>query len=705
MLGSTLFSFIQSSLPNISIRHCSELIPNLSIPQRKALLTIVQTAVSIGDKPRYDEPLEKLLQCWITLDGIEHRVNRIDINSAVETIRYSPVYRSFISMLLRAESYLVPSGFEEVLKERVLNELTCSQREKPRCGVNYECLDPDKRSPAWYNPRFAPKPRWVASARAFASSVANRLQRMGILYPKIQRRKNVSRNTARLIIERGYRHNHPNWTEITTLDLELHKVRTGEEIGGDCELRYAWRYNDLQPRAYYCMGGSLYWRSRYMKPIAVAFMESWPSCRMSKRRDPTLVSYDLEDDDYLALWDMSTFTTDLSELKYFLYYVSRYVEDDLRCRQNPLRLLDYADGIQTVMIHDLIDSYNEAVNWMSLYQILRISDEVLGIECDESLVQKNSGMLGVPGNIGFSTCFHAFHAGYAAKEPDAGVGVGDDAMVPVKDHPSETLVPHMQLIGTLHPEKVDIFFPRVEEIDIQISKFLKRRFTLSDSGLSIDILPSFPNLAPVFGIKDEFHTVHFGDRSEIIMKFLGQVASFLWTLPSLMQFYDEDTELIQRIFCLAYRRLGLPFNGRLPGFKHDAFAERVPLCIPPLFYDYSEDWSEVLWNRSDQKIFVGPLQIGQTFPPEFTFVGECFVASDSRFLQAMIDIGCIKKLRSLREEFLVEESNKRVFQNLIRGQSIDSFVCQYSDTPPSWVSDVLQTDITFVQTDVNRPML
>jgi len=79
----------------------------------------------------------------------------------------------------------------------------------------------------------------------------------------------MSRDTCRRLLELGYKTDKEEH-ELTTLDLELMKMKTGIEVGGDCEMRMVWKYNELKPRFYYCQGGTAYWPSRFTVPAGVS---------------------------------------------------------------------------------------------------------------------------------------------------------------------------------------------------------------------------------------------------------------------------------------------------------------------------------------------------------------------------------------------------------------------------------------------------
>jgi len=501
----------------------------------------------------------------------------------------------------------------------------------------------------------------------------------------------MSQDTCRALYEAGYRREGVEWTDFRTLDLELMKIKTGLEIKGECEMRMVWGFNILKPRFYYACGGSNYWRSRYMKRFAIAAMESIETTKLRRRSNPTEVDYTLKADHWLALWDLTSFTTQLSELKHFLYYVSRSLAEDLRVQQRPLRLLDYADGIVEMTADKYLDMYNEGENYNAPYSVWRVVQKVYQeFEADEVLVQRNSGMLGVPGNIGLSTAFHGFHIEAAVVE-HTGCCVGDDGLGGSEEDPRYRLIPHLQLIGDLQMEKVTIMEPLREYDFEQIGKFLKRRLSRSHYGLTLGLLFAFPNLTLAFPVKDAYHTISDDSRDMRISKFAGQVGALFWDIHAIGYIDDSEKELLRRVLSLAYRKLGLDTRGSLPGRKHEAFERGMMFAVPPVYFDpSSEDWAEYLWDNTVERYAELPIHLGPTLIPDYLEDLE-FEANAGGLINVLEDVGCVEKIRLMTELVEVTNTNRRRFRSFLSGQS-RSYRCIFTSFVPSWFRNVFSDD-------------
>jgi len=331
--------------------------------------------------------------------------------------------------------------------------------------------------------------------------------------------------------------------------------------------------------------------------------------------------------------------------------------------------------------------YNDEINCESPFSIWRVLQQVYN-ECssDDVYTSRNSGLLGVPGNIGLSTVFHGFHI-EAAIVDGTGCCVGDDGLGGSEEDPKYRLVPHLQLIGDLQMEKVTIM-PPLREYDFeQVGKFLKRRLSRTHDGLTLGLLYAFPNLALVFPVKDRYHTVTDDPLPDRIAKFSGQVGSFFWDLHATGYLSDDDRDLLTRILCACYRKLDISISGSLPGRRHPAFEDRMMFSVPPLLFDPSkEDWSEYLWDNTSTKYAELPLQIGPTLIPDF-LPGLEFEANAGGILNVLEDIGCIEKLRLQTELVEVCTTNRRLFQSFLSGKG-RSYRCRFTDFEPSWFRNV-----------------
>jgi hypothetical protein len=691
-MSSSIFSRVLAHTTTLdpALASLCQLIPRLGVKSRKAILDVCQTARTADVYPACAEAL-KAIAIDFQIRPHVGKTSLPELEEQMYRVASFPIYRSFVSMLVRSEPLDMFSEADEVILQGFEKEFGASQTEREEeLRISYQCLDQDNYHPTPYSVFYDhPTPAWASFARHFVEKFASKLDRLGILFPQVQRVKNMSQESCWQLHEAGYRVEGRDWKDFRTLDLELMAYQTGIRTGGDCEMRYAWKFNELKPRFYYCVGASQYWSARWVKNIAIEMMETVPSTRLKRRQHPEDIQNSLQDDDYLAIWDMTSFTSSLSELKHFLWYIAKNMEENIRIRQNPLKCLDYADGIIEIPAYDLLLQYNETVNVRAPFSIWRVLDKLMG-QADEweRFEQKNSGMLGVQGNIGFSTAFHGFHI-EAGIRPGTGCGLGDDALGGMGEDPKKRFFPHMRLIGDLQDEKGDVLPPLTEAETEQVSKFIKRRFVRTHMGIEIWFLFAFPGLADVFELRDEYHTIQFKEKSDRALKFIGQCGAFLWSLHETAYLEFHEYELIRRVLGVAYRRLGLDPAGSLPGRKHRDFIQGIPLSVPPLYIDWAaEDWAEWLWDHSVDRWALLPTQLGPILMPPYES-GLVFTASEGGLVNLLEDVGCVEKIRMITEWVEVTVTNKRVYRSCLAGAT-RSYICRFRDVCPHWYSSVFK---------------
>jgi hypothetical protein len=553
--------------------------------------------------------------------------------------------------------------------------------------ICYDSLfDPSSEIPwTMYAPITA---RWKDNARLFTERLIQLLTRdRGCLYPAYQRRKNMSRETAQGLFERGYRNGDKEWWDFSTGDLERHYAMTGEKILGHCEMRTAWTYNILKPRAYYCIGGTDYWASRYIKPIAIDFMNANPVTHTKRRMDPCQISVHLDPEDWIALWDLESFTTSLVELREFLFYTARFLESDPRCRQRPIQVFDSYQGVISMDIWTLLDDYNETVNQFSEFTMMRLIDKYM-FDCENpEQCQASSGMLGVPGNIGLSTALHGLHV-LPLVDRNKGVGVGDDEMCGIPEDPMRCLYPHVQQIGKLELSKTGTIPPQ-SETSSMTEKFVKRGITRTRDDLYLDKLFDFPLLAYGLDVQHPDRTVRF-TAEEGLEKFLRQLGALYWDIHSNGHHVQEtDLDLLSGVMSVVYSKWRIPREGRLPGWRTCGYV--ITACIPPIddeFDPRKSDWAEVLWDRSLEMYAMLPV-LGRNMPLEEYRQGEKFICSQTRLVALLEVIGVVEKVKSLREWVKVTETNRRRFRSSLQRDrgffSLSEY--RYCSFCPSWLQN------------------
>jgi hypothetical protein len=513
---------------------------------------------------------------------------------------------------------------------------------------------------------------WISQCYRTRNEFHRRTHRKTI-YPSVNRVKNVSDETTSIL------HNFTGIEYARTVDLEVFYSRTGIQIGGACEVRSAWKFNDLKPRMYYCTGGVDYWAARYVKPIAVALMESIPSTFAKLRTSPDLYLERVARDDYVTTWDFTSFTTTLSELKHFLWYVARMSEAD----QTLLTLFDYRDGFHDVPLYQILDAYNETCNMGSKFGIHRMVGEFIEtFEID--LTQMNNGMLGVPGNIGFSTALHGLVA-LKCSNPKCAVCVGDDALTISKSGPNDHLLGELRKLGIVHPEKFGVILPQIDDDDEREAiRFLKRRLEVENGILTLGVLFDFP-LPPfidgIVGYRTKPPDFSLRDR---VFKVATQASSLLWDL-NVKKHRVQDRGSVSLVFVYlrtAYRFLRLPLSGKLPGQSlfagtPDEFTVSG-FVIPDISEDFDptqEDWLSVQLSQTYQLFYLTSLTLPITGIETYNMEeGEEMVTTQSQWLSAMEDLGYLK-LKPVMEWRSLESSSTYWEMKKLIGRETD----EYSD--------------------------
>jgi hypothetical protein len=453
----------------------------------------------------------------------------------------------------------------------------------------------------------------------------------------------------------------------------------------------------------YSLARFVYHRSKYMKPIAIAFMEAFEMTSLESRSNPPRqLNQHYDPSMWVTAWDLSSFTTNLSELKYFLYYTSRLLEDFNYCRF--ITIIDYKEGPIQVHPWDLLDAYNEDINIQSPFSIHRILDR-FGLD-EETFIhkQQNSGMLGVPGNIGFSTALHGVIAAKAVG-PERVVCVGDDAIGLSYEAPEENLIPTIQTLGIIAVEKFSLRSPMQEGY----MKFLKRRLDIGEF-LSLSSLFNIPVFPIIDGEVPELRTppLRFSWRDRISAAVSG-VGKLLWDFFTFSSLVDQESFEIFSIFLRKlYRQMYLPRGGSLPTsfIKHPQEGLiSINVAVPSIEFDRydprAEDWSEYLWRARPSRIVNLPVISPYPIPMK-GIKGFATRVPEMRILE---DIGVIE----IREEFesieTFSEENHRRFRIWLKRDYNRGFpVMSYKivGVLPIWIEDIvyrssLQDENTYSQ--------
>lgn len=655
-----------------------EWIPYFNLAWRKLWVDVCQTCYDIFSHPRLQSDFHKLKLLGLPATSTSTMtVKEIELYSSLLTA--SPLFASIAICHLRSEVSLNhDDGSEEALITGIWKEINAGQNQRTQIISFNSLFNPTSHTP--WGPNAPLTEPWRMAAYHFGRKLAFMTESMqsDILFPAVQRNKNMSQETCNMLYTSGYRREDRGCLSYSTVDLERHYHQTGLKVEGCCECRWAWRFNDLKPRCYYCTGGRCYWVSRYMKPIAVNFMNALPITEQRRRSNPDSASYYVEDEDFVVIWDYASFTTSLVELRQFLFWAARYIEENSLGRDRPIKCFDYRLGIIDYQLWDLLDEYNTVVNIYTPYSIHRLLDDIGLDRMDDvmtNMVMQNSGPLGVHGNIGFSTTLGGLHTAAKVKNMNSGVGMGDDILGIVSTDPNLPggLVDHANDLGQIPISKFGVFGPPTFGNE-DGWKFVKRPIRRTQDGFSLGELVAFPMLAYVFNV-DMGNRKFPLDRDyfKIVHRFVGQVGAFLWDLQKTAFFLTtEDYRLIRSLLEPAYRYLGLPLKGSLPGRPVEHNDERIIMasCIPSIQFEVYDpkitDWADHLWERSPVahcRLPIktsAPINILQYEPGKI-------LATSTKFNRVWVDLGYLEEVDKLSEIVEVNDSNYWRFRATLHG--------------------------------------
>lgn len=597
---------------------------------------------------------------------------------------------SLFSVFLRIEAYrdTASESVGEELNRAFEKEFQASQTYHKEPQLNYSGLfgtrdsslstplSPIHRPHSYFN-------QWFR--RMFQRLRQKYADREKVLFPKYQKKKNVSRDTEDKF-----------WSTFETslpfpgrssFDLEKHYELYGEQIQGVCEMRSAFRFTDLKPRIYYCCGGEGYWASRFIRDLTTDLCNMLPACHMRGRTNVDALNAHVTNGSLVTIYDYTSFTTSLGELKNFLHHLGEAMKG---IRVNTV---DAREGLITVDAGQLILDYNETVNVHAMFDVERLRPHQ-----DSFAYQLNSGMLGVQGNIGLSTLLHAINLCAAVDDVDLCKVMGDDAIV-VHDEdtrPLSYIRDVVNLLGEVAEEKFCSWNYREESTKEMADywHYCKRPITVTIEGIQIGVLYDFPNLAYAFNLVDNFHKPLGSERDRTIA-FIMQNATFMRKLSSEIDNLSPfEMDAMFAILGKCYQALRLPTDGSLPGrfMMFDGVTEQLALAIPPVnFGAVEQGWESFVWDNSPVPGFMSPaVNEVSIWPTEFEHVNQSFIATDHRLTRFMEDFGYIESKKIQKWYDRTYWADKNSWMKLMRGhRQVSEFT--FVKEAPDWYNQILHT--------------
>lgn len=388
--------------------------------------------------------------------------------------------------------------------------------------------------------------------RQWRSSLENTL-----LFPQIQPNKSVSRATAALYTERVHHGSRFPQSNVSTSDLERIYAETGEEISGPCELRQAWKYNDITPRTYFAQGGKAFHASKYIRQPINSLADAFPETNFQSRF--SIHEMPIDSNDLAFVYDYTSFTSLLAELKYFLAALADFCQDTM------VFLVDSHAGILQRSLGDILREYNQECNIKGEFTINRYEDGN-----NIPLSHQLAGFLGVYGNITSSTTLHGLHACQICGDHSRCRCVGDDVfgvLRPTRDYPKEDAVKAIQTLGVVQLQKVRwwrYINPDNEEDEDRAYPYLKRPLDRFGNRMRLEaalFLPIWGLICPMEDILNR----EVEDTYTRVKLLATQTFSAIKQAQQLYPPLEDHQKEFLRIYLESmYDFLGLDTKGRLP---------------------------------------------------------------------------------------------------------------------------------------------
>lgn len=610
----------------------------------------------------------------------------------------NPFLCCMISYFVRSEATYFQSEFLAEKEKNMIKELSASQSIDRDQQLDYACLftDDDLR-PVHMELAPAVPYRTISIWNDRLSEIHSSSPGCApgtLLWPFYNGRKNVSYATQQRLCEAMRLPNYPQPTEYTSLDLLKWYHETGEQIMGPLEIRQNWKFGDLKPRTYYCLGGDAYWNGLFIKEVANHMITFFQSTHPFTRFDVKRIHM-INPDEVLITYDYASFTTKLSELKYFLWYVGSALKG-ISCYA-----LDVYQGPVELDLGQLILEYNEAINHHQVFTYARQYGTNQFTE-ETFLRQTCSGSLGVQGNIVFSTLNHGVSLSGLTDTPDLDSCVGDDSAFKIALLLLATAYGIINKLGIINPTKVTtIHRPDIEDFRaVQRSgfKYLKRPLAvLQDGALQTGFLDSFPNIAPcLFPDGDGIHDVTNDDLGIALASFCMQWGKFLSTFShtAYTQYPDDDADITFLLSTIqsVYDKYGLPRWGIIPSpgacyilparGGEPSSAHKLTFWVPPcetVMVFTNPDWVIALLAAYGGQEVTLPVTVGSSIPPERDIqVGSVFRSTkESQLVRLMVSLGAWSEEKFTYTDVFTRVLAERM-QATFDGKVDDPVLCEYA---------------------------
>jgi hypothetical protein len=381
----------------------------------------------------------------------------------------------------------------------------------------------------------------------------------------------------------------------------------------------------------------------------------------------------------LTIYDFFSFTSELTELKYFVAELATFCED------TRIRIIDTHEGIIEQNLCDFLQSYNDGVNIRATFDVTRIFDVLDG---PAIMMHQKSGMLGVYGNIVLSTFLHGLFLTFMTGSHDQACVVGDDAggLFQMREWSLSDVIKTLSTIGIIHPDKSESWIGEQDVSSTHGWQFLKRPLDRIGNSIYTGILLDLPLAHYAATVDNDFHTADAGSLHERVRAIVMQSCRLLDRMHIYESRLDEDSIA----FALGYLQdlfvhLQLPTRGALPPIYHPSLKEPIRLVMPVLDRrSVARPWLHVVKEELVGTSFTVPRFGWSAVDPEpWRFDGQEFEATSTPLLTLAVDLGIMSQV--MEATFLVlDRDTQLILDALVAGDLRTVYSYKYLCEPPSW---------------------
>jgi hypothetical protein len=264
---SVLPTRLLHNFPDISAIY--QRLPLMCLSTRKELLT----ACRVQQPPSINPRLRKEMHLWSSSyypDPSLYNQTRAwrSLEPALSSILSSPIQSAILSMALRGEPLMTDGGAREAIQSGIEKEVRASI-EARYPSIDWTPLfstDPNTLQDATFIPNGPSRPHLYLQLRARLSRWKEKITDK-LLVPQMSHKSmGLESSTAlHMCLPDAFKAKKPRL--YTTIEAETFYSDHGYLPEGPCEMRLAWKFNDLKPRVYYAQGLSAYTSSRYVHDI------------------------------------------------------------------------------------------------------------------------------------------------------------------------------------------------------------------------------------------------------------------------------------------------------------------------------------------------------------------------------------------------------------------------------------------------------